>query len=129
LIEQIRAREQGDSATAWTGARAAVHAALAARSSRLAVYDLRESLERATQPLPVEMLTALGAIGDRSCLEAIAAAYSRVSDQWWRRHLVEAFHVIVAREGITRRTGPVAKIHKRHPEALDRLWPAAPKRR
>ena len=55
----------------WTTARAAAHVALAQRGSRLALYDLRESLERAA-PLPVEFLTALSLIGDASCLEPIA---------------------------------------------------------
>src|SRR3990167_8946536 len=46
---------------------------LADRGSRLALYDVRETLETVPGPLPVEFLSALTAVGDVSCLEPIAA--------------------------------------------------------
>ena len=96
-------------------ARAAAHVALAHRGSRLAVYDLRESLESADAPLPVEFLAALTLVGDRSCLEPIAAAYAhaRGGHAWWRQHLADAFRAIAARERITRRNAVMKKIEKR----------------
>ena len=63
--------------------RGRVHVALAARGSRIALYDLRESLEAAAPatsfsgPLPVDFLAALSTAGDASCLEAVTAAYAR----------------------------------------------------
>jgi HEAT repeat protein len=124
LVQRIRERESletGPRRDEWTMARAAAHAALAARGSRLALYDLRESLEATTAPLPVEFLAALSAIGDASCLESIAAANARWSASghaerdWWRRHLIEAFRAIVSRERLTRRHAVMKKIEKRWP--------------
>lgn len=129
LVERIREREQTlppAEARRWLGARASAHVALATRGSRLALYDLREALEGARSPLPVEFLAALTLIGDGSCLEAIAAAYTNAAgdraDDWWPRHLADAFHAIVSREGVTRRHAVVKKIEKRWPDALRALW-------
>jgi hypothetical protein len=101
-------------------ARAAAHVTLAQRGSRLALYDLRESLEAARGGLPVEFLMAITLIGDATCLEAIAAAHSKAKpkDAWWRRHLVEAFQAVVKREQITRRHAAMKKIEKRWPGLL-----------
>ena len=77
------------------------------RGSRLALYDLRETLEAREAPLPVEFLAALSAIGDASCLEADCGrlhAASRTAMTLVARHLADAFQAIVAREGITRGT-------------------------
>jgi hypothetical protein len=113
---------------AWIAARASVHAALAHRGSRLALYDLRETLEGASGPLPVEFIATLVEIGDAACLEAIAAAHARVTSSegeggWWRRHLADAFQVIVTRERITRRHAVIRRIEKRWPASLADLWP------
>jgi hypothetical protein len=119
VIEAVRKREQQEPAggrSAWTAARASAHLALATRGSRLALYDLRESLETADARLPVELLAALSAVGDAACLAAIAAAHARSRDAWWRAHLADAFHVIVTREGVTRRHAAMKKIEKRWPE-------------
>jgi hypothetical protein len=128
IVERIREREAseppGDRAQ-WTNARAAAHLALANRGSRLALYDVRESLERATAPLPVEFLAALTLVGDAGCLEAVAAAYaksggsSRAQTDWWRQHLASAFQTIVKRERLTRRHALMKKILKRWPAILD----------
>jgi len=116
IIERLREREASLSPalrSEWTRARGAAHVALAKRASRLGLYDLREALEAAHAPLPVEFLTALSMAGDASCLEAIAAAYERGTDEWWRQHLRDAFWASVAREGITRRHAVMKKIEKR----------------
>ena len=122
IVERVRERETAeppDRRPDWTTTRAAAHLALAHRGSRLALYDLRESLEAARAPLPVEFLAALSIVGDSSCLEAIAAAYARTADSgraqmdWWRQHLASAFHAIVKRNRITRRHAVLKKIAKR----------------
>jgi hypothetical protein len=94
--------------------------ALAQRGSRLALYDLRESLETAKGPLPVEFLAALTLIGDATCLEAIAAAHARAKakDAWWREHLARAFRDIVGRERLTKRHAALRRIEKRWPGAI-----------
>jgi HEAT repeat protein len=121
ILERVREREAAEPAARraeWLTTRAAAHAALAARESRLALYDLREALEGAQTPLPVEFLTALTQIGDASCVEPIAAAYARAKDAWWRRHLAETFRAIVRREHLTRRHAAMKRIEKRWPAVL-----------
>ena len=83
----------------------AAHVALANRGSRLTVYDLRESLESAVAPLPVDFLAA------------------REHHAWWRAHLADAFRAIVAREKVTRRHRLVKQIAKRSGATLEQLWP------
>ena len=130
LLERIREREASESAlrrAEWTQARAAVHVALAQRGSRLALYDLRESLESATAPLPVEFLAALSMVGNVSCLEAIAVAFAKSAGSspshhdWWREHLVRSFHAIAKREGITKRHPAIKKILRRWPMVAKEL--------
>jgi HEAT repeat protein len=121
-IEQIRKREESASDAqrgAWTRARGAAHVALAKRGSRIAMYDLRESLEKATTPLPVEFMAALSLSGDATCLESIATAHARAAEhQWWREHLADAFHAIVTREKLTGRHAVMKKVQKRWPQIL-----------
>jgi hypothetical protein len=111
---------------AWYGARGALHQALASRGSTVALYDLREAVEHATEPLPAEYLTALAAIGDRTCLDAIAGAYGRAprapgAQDWWRTLLAGAFHDIVRREGLTERHAAIKQVRSRWPEAARAL--------
>jgi HEAT repeat protein len=144
VIERVREREAAEPAARraeWTRVRGRVHVALAARGSRIALYDLRESLEAAATTslsLPVEFLAALSTAGDASCLEAVAAAYARSrpstsspgrkgagdpgDNVWWRDHLADAFKTIVQRERLTRRHAVVKKIEKRWGNALEQLW-------
>jgi hypothetical protein len=106
----------------WRLTRAAAHVALAHRGSRLALYDLRESVEASKGPLPVEFLAAISLIGDASCVEAIAAAHAKAKDSWWRRHLAEAFSAIVHREKLTRRHAVMRKAERKWKRAVDEMW-------
>jgi hypothetical protein len=132
LVEAVRERERGAPTAQraeWMMVRAAAHVLLARRGSRIALYDLRETLETTVTPLPVEFVTALVEGGDASCLESIAAAYVRVptaahaSADWWHRQLVDAFGAIVAREVLTKRHASVRRLDKRWPGILRDLWP------
>jgi len=123
LIDRVRARERKeDNPTTreqWRIVRGAIHQALAARNSRLALYDLRDSLLESGR-LPVAFLAAIEEIGDPSCVETLAAAYdasSRSSDPWWREHLASAFRAIVQREGLTRRHAAIKRALARWPDA------------
>ena len=121
IVERIREREASEPPARraeWTRARGTAHVALAKRSSRLGLYDLREALDAAAAPLPVEFLAALSIVGDASCLEAIAAAHARAADRWWREHLADTFRAIAARERLTRRHAVMKKIQKRWPGLL-----------
>jgi hypothetical protein len=112
-------------AVQWRTVRASVHQALAARNSRLAVYDLRETIERLGAATPVGILSALQHVGDLPALESLADAWARDADEWFRTQLATAFAAIVTREGVTRRHAVIRKIAQRAPDALAALWPAA----
>ncbi len=103
----------------WSVVRGALHQHLAARNSRLALYDLRETLEQATGQLPVGFLSAASAIGDAACLTPLANAWVHAAedDRWWREHLADAFGAIVKREALTRRHATLQKILTRWPSA------------
>ena len=123
LIEQTRQREGSLPAStqraAWCAVRGALHQALALRGSRLAVYDLRESIVEAQEPLPVSFLAALHAIGDQSCLEPLAAAHARGADPRWKHQLQEAFRAVMRREHLTARNAAVKKILARWPGMME----------
>lgn len=123
LVDRVRERERATRSSSareqWMAVRGLLHQQLAARNSRLAVYDLRETLaSSSTTPLPVGFLAAAAAVGDVECLEPLAASWiAAAGDAWWRDHLAEAFAAIVKRE----------KVGRRHP-ALQKIlqkWPAA----
>ena len=126
LVEVARKQEAraGDAAErgAWLAVRGGVHLALARRASRVAVYDLREAIARAAEPLPEGFAEAAGLVGDGACLESIAellartpaAAGSPMRD--WQDQLVEAGRAIVERERLTRRHAVVKKIVRLSPE-------------
>jgi HEAT repeat protein len=116
IVERVREREGAERPALrdeWRLVRAAAHQALADRGSRIALYDLRESLESANSRLPVEFLTPLQRVGDASCLEAIAAAHARSSDAWTRGRLADAFYSIVAREKLTQRHAVMKRVARR----------------
>jgi hypothetical protein len=127
LVQVARAREEDAPSSAdgdeWRAARGAVQLALAARGSRLGVYDLRESLARAVVPLAADFVSALRLVGDATCLELIVAAIARlpidIETQNHRIHdgLVDAGRAIVERERLTRRHAAVKKILKAWPDA------------
>jgi hypothetical protein len=127
LVDHLRAQEHREADALvreeWRAIRGAVHQTLAARNSRLALYDLRDSLLGAER-LPVAFLAALEEIGDATCLEPLAAAYdasSRSSDAWWREHVATAFRAIFHREGLTRRHAAVKRTMSRWPDAAAEL--------
>ena len=103
----------------WRRVRGAAHLLLARRGSRLALYDLRDTLGSATRPLPLDFLMALSAVGDDTCLEPLARAWSLApTEPWWQARLAEAAADIVARGGITSRHATVRRLRKK--------WPAFP---
>lgn len=132
VIERVRFREGAESGPVraeWTALRGAAHAVLAQRGSRVALYDLKESLESTREPLPVDFLGAAATLGDASCLESVAAAFNRALehggrvDDWWRQRLTDVFRTIAAREQVTRRTAAGKKVSARYREAAAMLWP------
>ena len=115
LIVRARERERTEPSLPvrheWQTARAAVHAALAARGSRVALYDLRETFDAATAPLPRDFVVAITAIGDASCLEPLARAWAAApGDAWWRDRLAGAATAIVRRTRLSGRSAVVKRI-------------------
>ena len=104
-------------------ARAAAHLILARRGSRIALYDLRETVEQANEPIVMDFLAALDAVGDPSCVEAVAKAYASTHDNWWRGHLAHVFRAIVRREQLTFRRAAVKRLKQRNPIVFAQLWP------
>jgi hypothetical protein len=117
LIRQHEAHAGEARRAEWLAARAAVHQALAARGSRVALYDLRETLE-GTAPLPPAMIGALKAIGDTSCLEPLASALAATDEPWLQAHLTDAFTAIRQRERLTRRHAVIRRLAERYPQLV-----------
>lgn len=129
LVDAVRARESQASAETeredWQQLRGAIHQALALRGSRIAVYDLRETVAAASSPLPATFLAALQVVGDESCLEPIAAAWTASTDgdagAGWRHQLQSAFAAIVKRDKISRNGAVLKRIQTKFPEAASEL--------
>ncbi|MGV3518478.1 hypothetical protein [Luteitalea sp.] len=125
VIERVRVHERAvapDLVEGWRVVRAAAHLALAARGSRLAIYDLRESLEVLGEQTPVGMLSALQQVGDASVLDAVAEAWQASDNAWFKGQLTGIFRAVVDREKLTRRHAAVKKITARLPETVAALW-------
>jgi len=148
MIDAARAREGETEAPArrhaWLAVRGALHQALAFRGSRIAVYDLRETLAESRERLPPAFLAAAHVVGDESCLDPIAAAWTAATvqpprlethpgapatvqhdstrlrdggDARWRHQLEAAFQAIVTRERISKRGAVWKRVATRYPEA------------
>jgi hypothetical protein len=119
LLDAVRVHEDTIASTSrregWLQVRGALHQALALRGSRIAIYDLRETIAAADRPLPANFLTAVHAVGDASCLEPIAAAWSRSSEETARHQLAAAFDAVIKREKISRRSAVLKRIASRWP--------------
>ncbi len=114
---------------AWTMAIGAAHLALAQRGSRLALFDLREALDQLPPDRLRDYVSAAGDVGDVSCLEPLASAWTRSPDEAVRGTIESAVAKIVEREGITRRHAAWKKLTSRFKEAADCLWSVASVRR
>ena len=124
LITRLRADEQrtaGDMARLQhLVARGAVHAVLASRTSAVALYDLRETFDAATTPLPLNYLMAMTTIGDAGCLDSLGKAWAATpaSEPWWRERLSEAAGAIAARLKLTKRHAAIKRVDARWPGFL-----------
>ncbi len=98
-IERDAPRAQRDG---WLAVRGSIHHALALRGSRVALYDVRETIESETDArrLPPSLLSALHVLGDRTCLEPLAALRDRTTsaDDHLHHQLTSAYDAIEKRE-------------------------------
>jgi hypothetical protein len=103
----------------WLLVRGAAHAVLARRGSRVALYDLREAFDAATAPLPLDFLNAMTLIGDSTCLEPMARAWSAApGETWWRDRLADAAADIVRRGRLTGRSAVLKRVRGKWPGFL-----------
>lgn len=100
---------------AWQQARGAAHRALAARGSRLALYDARETVAAAPRRLPPGFVETVRTLGDAACLAPLARAWAAAGDPGWRAELADAARSIVRRARLGARN-PVLK-------GVRRDWP------
>jgi HEAT repeat protein len=120
LVERVGSKESEGRRSRrreWLAIRGALHLALARRGSKVALYDLREAIEQATEPLPPDFVEAISLVGDTTTLEPLAAAYvqseSMEDNEAWRRALGEAFRAVVAREKVTGRHSAIKRVRTR----------------
>jgi hypothetical protein len=124
LVVALREGERRESAAKrrqqWLAARGAAHALLAARGSRVALYDLRETLASTTGPLPMDFVNAARRIGDVECLESLGTAWAAApaKETWWRSSLSGAARAIAAREGLSARHAAMKRVRVKWPEFL-----------
>ena len=102
--------ETSGARTEWLRARGAAHHVLAIRGSRLALYDARETFDAAKDPLPTGFVETMVNLGDASCLEPLARAWSATGDAGWRAQLSEAARRIVTRSKLGGRNAVVRGI-------------------
>jgi hypothetical protein len=124
LIDAVHGRETGADASSregWRALRGSLHQSLALRGSRVALYDLRESIPTGGEPLPPSFLAALHVIGDETCLDPLAAAWASARDERWRHQLAGAFKAIASRERVSKRHAAARRILARVPAAVE-LW-------
>ena len=120
LVSKTRERERAESSSRvrseWLQARGRAHQALARRQSLVAVYDLRETFDAATGPLPQAFASSAAAIGDASCLEPLARAWAAAGkDLNWKHELSTAAVTIMRREKLTGRSAAVKKLRANFP--------------
>jgi hypothetical protein len=120
LIKSLRERERAERAPRrrleWLRARGATHRALADRGSRLALFDLRETFDGATGPLPDGFAEAAAAIGDATCLQPLARAWAATpGDPAWRTRLQTTARDILRRARLTGRNATVKSVRARWP--------------
>jgi hypothetical protein len=121
LVSELRERERREPSARtrqrWILARGAVHALLARRGSRVALYDLRESFDAAQEPLPLDFLSAATTLGDAATLEPLARAWTAASarEKWWRDRLRDAAADIMKREKVTARNSVMKRLRTKYP--------------
>ena len=105
------------------GARAAIHESLAALDSRVALYDLRETMEGAPRAVMPALLRAAGRVGDGSLVPALARAVAK--ERAWLEPCAEALSAIVAREKLRKTSTACKAVRPDDRSAFLLLWETA----
>jgi hypothetical protein len=104
-------------------ARAALHEALAALDSRVALYDLREAIEAHPRAVMPALLRAAARVGDASVAPALARAVAE--DTALLETCAAALAAIVDRERLRRTSAALKAVRPEHRSAFDLLWERA----
>ena len=104
-------------------ARAAIHEALAALDSRVALYDLREAIATRPQTVMPALLRVAGRVGDGSLVPVLARAVAE--ETAWLDACAEALAAIVAREKLRKTSAACRSVRPEDRSAFLLLWEAA----
>ena len=115
----LRARDE-----AQADAISRLHLALAALDSRIALFDLRESLAAVPLLAAAVLLEAAERIGDASLLPALARIHAE--EEALRARSASVFAAIVARERLRPRSAALRGLKPEDREALRTLWATLP---
>ena len=122
-LERLGPLRRGRTDPASLRARAAIHEALAALDSRVALYDLRETIEARPRAVMPALLRAASRIGDASVVPALARVVAE--DTALLDGCADALAAIVARERLRRTSAALKAVRPEHRTAFDLLWERA----
>ncbi len=122
-LERLGPLRRGRTDVASLRARSAIHEALAALDSRVALYDLREALDARPRAVMPALLRAAGRIGDASVVPALARAVAE--ETALLDGCADALAAIVAREKLRKTSAARKAVRPEHRTAFDLLWERA----
>jgi hypothetical protein len=108
-------------------ARAAIHTALAALDSRVALHDLRELVAVRPPAVMPALLDAVARVGDASVVPALARAATE--DPELAPRCAAAFASVARREKLRRTSASLRKVRAEHRPALEAFFEATGRRR
>jgi hypothetical protein len=114
--------EDEDGGDDGLAARAAIHSALAALDSRVALHDLRDLIARHPHRLMPEILEAAARVGDASLIPALARAASEVPTLL--EPCTSSFVAIARRGKLRRSSAALRRVRAEHRETLDAFFAA-----
>ncbi len=117
----------GGSGAGGLEARAALHSALAALDSRVALHDLRELVATRPEGVMSSLLDAAARVGDASLVPALARVASE--DPALRPPCAAAYAAIARREKLRRTSPSLGKVRAEHRPALEAFLEAMRRRR
>ena len=122
-LERLGPPGRGGGDASSLRARAAIHEALAALASRVALYDLRETIEIGPGAVMPALLRAAGRVGDGSLVPALARAVAR--ERACLQPCAEALSAIVAREKLRKTSAACKSVRPDDRSAFLLLWETA----
>ena len=122
-LERLSPPGRGGGDTPSLRARAAIHEALAALDSRVALYDLRETLATRPRAVMPALLRATGRIGDAWLVPLLARAVTE--ERALLEPCAEALAAIVARERLRKTSAACRSVRPDDRSAFLLLWEAA----